>query len=50
MVAILILAMQAVPALEWESSPEAAAEKAKQEGKLVLLLHLSGEWGNDDRT
>jgi len=38
------------PEVEWESSPEAAAEKARKEGKLVLVLHLSGILGRDDRT
>ena len=34
----------------WEPSPEAAAEKARAEGKAVLVLHLSGVLGDDDRT
>jgi hypothetical protein len=34
----------------WEASPEAAAEKARAEGKLQLIVHLSGIYGDDDRT
>lgn len=38
------------PELEWEASLEAASEKARKDGKLVLMLHLSGVLGRDDRT
>jgi hypothetical protein len=31
-------------ALEWSSSPEAAAEQAAREGKLVFLIHVSGNF------
>jgi hypothetical protein len=31
-------------ALEWETSPEQAAERAKREGKLVFLIHVSGNF------
>ncbi len=34
----------------WEASPEAAAEKAAKEGKLVLVVHLSGDFDDPDRT
>lgn len=51
MSALLILAAcLGDPAIEWETSPEAAAERARKEGKLVLVLHLSGLLGQDDRT
>ena len=53
----LILALGALagdsclrPDVEWQTSLEAASEKARKEGKLVLMLHLSGILGNDDRT
>jgi hypothetical protein len=36
--------------VEWEASPEEAAEKARKEGKLLLVVHLSGVFGNPDRT
>ncbi len=31
-------------ALEWSSTPEAAAEVAQREGKLVFLIHVSGNF------
>lgn len=31
-------------ALEWSSTPEAAAELAEREGKLVFLIHVSGNF------
>jgi hypothetical protein len=31
-------------ALEWSSSPQAAAEQAGREGKLVFLIHVSGNF------
>ena len=31
-------------ALEWEASAEDAAARAKKDGKLVLLLHISGHF------
>ena len=36
--------------VEWEASPEVAAEKARKEGRLLLVVHLSGIFGNPDRT
>lgn len=31
-------------AIEWEESVEAAAAKARDEGKLLLVLHVSGRF------
>jgi hypothetical protein len=33
-------------ALTWAKSPAAAAEKARQDGKLVFLIHVSGNFEN----
>lgn len=47
----MLLALLALSGdLVWESSPEAAAEKARAEGKAVLVVHLSGIYGDDLRT
>lgn len=47
---LILAAFLGDPAIKWEASSEAAMEKARKEGKLVLVLHLSGILGNDDRT
>ena len=37
-------------AIEWEASPAAAAERAKAEHRLVLVLHLAGEFEKSEFT
>lgn len=36
--------------VEWETSPEAAAERARREHKLVFVLHLAGEFAQEEFT
>ena len=36
--------------VEWEPSREAAAEKARREGKLMLVLHVAGDFPVPGRT
>ena len=36
--------------VRFETSPEAAFARARREGKLVLLLHLSGEFRSSETT
>jgi hypothetical protein len=37
-------------AIEWESSIERAADKANREGKLLLVLHISGNFEDPGKT
>ena len=36
--------------VEWERSPDQAAERARKEGKLLMVLHLAGELPDPDLT
>ena len=37
-------------AMKWEASVEEAAKKAKEEGKLILVLHLAGHFDDPHLT
>ena len=36
--------------LVWEKSPRQAAKRAAGEGKLLMVVHLSGEFDDPERT